>query len=78
MCVYTTGTHLMFWKLCENYAPSKTLDNFFELWFCSAQPPFFGFKSFACVGVHFKTIFICDNIVSVLCFHVLATRHVDC
>ena len=69
----------MFWKLRENYEPSKTLDNFFELWFCSAQTPFFGSSLLrVCVcGGHFKSNFICYNIVSVLCFDFLATRLVE-
>ena len=60
----------MFWKLCENYEPSKTLDNFFELWFCSAQTPLFG-SSLLCVcvwGGILKVILF----VTILClFHVL-------
>ena len=80
MCIYTTSKYLMFWKLRENSEPSKTLDNFFELWFCSAQTPFFGsslLRVCVCGGGHFKSNFICYNIVSVLCFDFLATRLVE-
>ena len=69
MCIYTTSKYLMFWKLRENYEPSKTLDNFFELWFCSAQTPFFGSSLLrVCVGGILKVILF----VTILClFYVL-------